>query len=97
LLSLKEGKEYQAVLPLLKPICSRLILTTFNLIQELPAQSIDLKVLEQAARDLDFPDLQTIEDPVEAYKTLLAAPEEVLVITGSFYLLSCVRPLIIQT
>ena len=96
LLALKEGKEYEAVLPLLKPICSRLIVTTFDTAQDLPATSIDPKILAAEAVKHGFSTIQLETDPKKAYELLMTAEEKFVVITGSFYLLSCLRPIILD-
>lgn len=95
-LALKEGKEYQAVLPLLLPICSRLIITSFDVLQDLPTKSIDPKVLAEAAEQSGFKDITIEHNPLKAYKLLNDSGEEILIITGSFYLLSCIRPAIMN-
>lgn len=97
LLSLKQGKEYQTVLPLLKPICAQLVLTTFDVLQDLPSNSIDPNTLAEAANELGFQDVQIIPDPNEAFRELLTLPGQMAVVTGSFYLLSCIRPYIISS
>ena len=97
LLSLKEGKEYQAVLPLLKPICSQLIVTTFKVAQDLPAVSMDPYKLAQEAKNIGFSEVLVNPDYRNGYEHLLAAPGDLAIITGSFYLLSCIRPSIINT
>ncbi len=96
LLSLKEGKEYQAVLPLLKPICSQLIITTFKVAQDLPSTSMDPEELAKEAKNLGFTNVSVNPNYQEAYKQLLESPDKLAVITGSFYLLSAVRPLIMS-
>lgn len=96
LLSLKEGKEYEAVLPLLKPICTSLILTTFLTTQDLPATSIHPGVLEKAAHARGFEDVTVEPSHKAAYQQLLAKQDSLVIITGSFYLLSTLRPFILK-
>lgn len=96
LLALKEGKEYQTILPLIKPICSTLIITGFNVDQDLPASATDPETLAKAALELGFSRVSVEADNQKAYQQLLNSPEDLCVITGSFYLLSCVRPLILN-
>lgn len=97
LLSLKQGKEYEAVLPLLRPVCDRLIITTFNVLQDLPSRSIEPTILRRAAKTHGFTQVSTEEDTATALKTALETSNDLLVITGSFYLLSIVRPLILKS
>lgn len=95
-LALKEGKEYQTVLPLLLPICARLIITSFDVLQDLPTKSTGSKILAKAAQKAGFQNIMVETDPLEAYNLLKNSSEDVCVITGSFYLLSAVRPAIID-
>jgi dihydrofolate synthase / folylpolyglutamate synthase len=90
LLALKEGKEYQEIIPLLKPFAGRLIITGFEANQDVPLRSMDPGVLSKAFETAGKL-TELIGDPVEAYRSLLSSPEPVLVITGSFYLLSQIR------
>lgn len=90
-LALKQGKEYAAVMPLLLPICSRLILTTFDGLQDLPSKSIDPKILARAAKKYGFNSVEIEENANAALARLIGCPEELIVITGSFYLLSYIR------
>lgn len=96
LLALKEGKEYKTVLPLIRPICNRLIVTSFKTAQDLPIISINPKVLAAAAKKLGFGIVQTEPDYVKAFQLLLESPKNITIITGSFYLLSSLRPYILK-
>lgn len=95
LLGLKQGKEYIEVLPLLKPICSQLIITSFSTSQDFPANSIEPQELADAASAIGY---EPIVEPDYklAYKKLCETTSDLAVITGSFYLLSLVRPLIMK-
>lgn len=96
LLALKEGKEYKSVLPLLRPICNRLIVTSFKTAQDLPIISINPQLLASAAEGFGFSDIQLEPDYKKAYELLLATPGNPAIITGSFYLLSSLRPSILK-
>lgn len=91
LLSLKRGKELAAVLPLLKPITSKLIVTTFQMHQDLPISSIDAQELSVAATKLGFDNVTTEPSQSKAYQVLLKSPGKVAIITGSFYLIGQLR------
>ncbi len=90
LIALKEGKEYEKIIPLLSGVANNIIVTTFQLSQDTPLHSMDPKILADAFK-ASGQECQIIPDPQQAYKTLLASPEPVLVVTGSFYLLSQIR------
>ncbi len=91
LVALKNGKEHQEVAPLLATLGSRIITTSFNTTQDLPAVSIDPDVLAESFRAAGAVDVESNKDQVAAYQALLKGPETVCVITGSFYLLSQLR------
>jgi len=91
LLALKEGKEYKQLVPLLAPLASRVIVTTFNTSQDLPVVSMDADVLARAFRAGGAANVESITDHQAAFRALLASPEEICVITGSFYLLGQIR------
>ncbi len=92
LLSLKEGKDYRAVLPLLKPICSRLIITAYETRQDLPVVSMNPQNLAEAANNFGYVGVIIEGDYNKALDLLLGFEEEMAIITGSFYLISCVKP-----
>lgn len=91
LLSLKQGKEFAAVLPLLKPITSVLVLTVFNGTQDLPAVAISPEVLASAAKYLGYTEVIVESNQDRALHLLEERAEGLCVITGSFYLLGQLR------
>lgn len=93
LIGLKEGKEPQELGPLFAPLAARLIITTFDTSQDLPAKSTNPQVLAQLFAQAGVPNIQILSDHHAAYEALLAAPEKVCIMTGSFYLLSQMREL----
>ncbi len=91
LLSLKLGKEFLAVLPLLRPITSELIITAYQFSQDLPIPSINPDELAAAAQKMNFDKVSVEPKPDLAYKQLLEKTTDVGVITGSFYLIAQLR------
>lgn len=91
LLSLKLGKEFMTVLPIIKPITSKLILTSYTNTQDLPTPSIDAGELAAAAKKFGFDDITQEPDPAKAYEILKNTGSELGVITGSFYLIFQLR------
>ncbi len=91
LLSLKLGKEFMTVLPIIKPITSKLILTSYTNTQDLPMPSIDAGELAAAARKFGFDDIVEEPDAAKAYETLKNTGSDICVITGSFYLIFQLR------
>lgn len=91
LLALKQGKEYKRLVPILSPLADRIIVTTFSSAQDLPVTSMDAELLARAFRAGGAAHVESVPDHQAAVHALLAAPEKVCVITGSFYLLSQIR------
>lgn len=91
LIGLKEGKEYKTVLPKLKEICNKLIVTGFELTQDTPFKSIDPDIIAKQATEIGFNNVVTINDPIDAYNKLNSSEQKILIITGSFYLISIIR------
>jgi folylpolyglutamate synthase/dihydropteroate synthase len=91
LLSMKNDRVYKDVLPILKPICERLILTSFKVKQDRINVSVDTKVLKDTAKELGFKTVLIEDDVAKAYQLLLSGPTKVGIITGSFYLINTVR------
>lgn len=90
LIGVKDGKEYKELVLLLTPIASRVITTSFESSQDLPIKSMNADELAAAFKALGVR-TKSIPDHEHALKVLLKCSEEVLVITGSFYLLGQIR------
>jgi folylpolyglutamate synthase/dihydropteroate synthase len=91
LLGLKDGKNYQELVQLLTPLTGRVIITTFKTTQDLPVISMKAEVLAEAFRDAGRTQVESIPDNQAAFQALMAAPEKICVITGSFYLIGQIR------
>jgi dihydrofolate synthase / folylpolyglutamate synthase len=91
LIGLKEDKEYQELVSLLTPLAGRIITTAFKTTQDLPVVSMKPGILAQAFSDAGLARVESIPDSRAAFQALLAAPEAVCVITGSFYLIGQIR------
>lgn len=74
-----------------------LIITSFTTQQDFMKQSINPRKVIAQCEELGFTNIKVISDPKVAYKELLKRPEPVLVVTGSFYLMNHVRPLVFRT
>lgn len=90
LLSLKEGKEYQKLVPILAGLSDEIIITTFEATQDLPSRSMDPMILAEEFKK-NGQAAKVIVNQTEAVKYVLRAPENLVIITGSFYLLSQIR------
>lgn len=91
LIGLKDGKDYEQLTPLLAPLAARVITTAFNTSQDLPVVSMDAGILAKSFKDRGVSHVESIPDSRAAFRALLAAPEKVCVITGSFYLIGQIR------
>jgi dihydrofolate synthase/folylpolyglutamate synthase len=89
LLAMRTGKEYQDIVPILAPLASRIITTTFVSSQDLPIHCIPAEELAAAFKDV-VP-VKSIADQRAAYRELLSSPEDVGVLTGSIYMLGQIR------
>ena len=90
LLAMKQSKEYADVLTELKPICDMLILTQFNVTQDIPSVSEASIFIQQQAHKLGIKS-SIIDDQKQAYSQLLVQTVEVGIVTGSFYLIAQLR------
>jgi len=91
LLSLRDTKDYHDLIPLLIPFAGRIIATAFETSQDSLVRSMDPEELGKAIREAGFEQVTVIPNLREAYDTLLASPEKICLITGSFYLLNQIR------
>lgn len=95
LLASKQSRVRQCLEELL-PACDNLIITTFAT-ENHEKVSIDPLKIAAICEELGFESWEVKRDPIEAYKKLLRSRNPVLVVTGSFYLLNHIRPLIRET
>lgn len=76
------------------PSFGSIIVTSYQTSQDFHHSSLELKDIEVACQEAGATDVASIADPVEAFQALLNRPEPVIVVTGSFYLLNHIRPII---
>jgi dihydrofolate synthase/folylpolyglutamate synthase len=80
-------------LDVLKPIASRLIIPDFLAGQDLKSRhSVDPSIFEKLAKQTGFTNVEKQSDIQKSLETLLKQPEDILLITGSLYLVSIIRP-----
>lgn len=91
LLALRQGKEYQAFVPLLQKLTDHVIITTFHIHQDLPVESMNPDVLAEALRQAGVASVAVIPDQHEAFQALLETPGDIAVVTGSLYMLNQIR------
>jgi len=81
------------VLPLAN-LSRHVILTSFASQQDSPHLSTSPTMFARHLRKLGIKDVEIITEPGAAFAALLQRPEPILLITGSFYLMNHIRPLI---
>lgn len=93
LLAIKKGKDYDQVLEILLPVTSKLILTSFSSLQDMPFVSADNRLLAKACKQRKFFNFVITDDLKTAHRQLLKEPADTLVVTGSLYLVSAMHKL----
>jgi dihydrofolate synthase/folylpolyglutamate synthase len=80
----------------LTSIVKHLVVTEFTTEQDVPKRALPATQVAGWCAERGFTDFETIADPVVALHALLERSEDILLITGSFYLLNHIRPLIMR-
>ncbi|GAC1388040.1 MAG: folylpolyglutamate synthase/dihydrofolate synthase family protein [Candidatus Saccharimonadales bacterium] len=96
LLSLVQSKNFKmrTSLEQLIGLADHIIITSFETEQDMRKKSVrPIKIAEHCI-DLGFDKITIISDPKMAFQALLDRPEKLLLVTGSFYLLNHIRPLL---
>jgi dihydrofolate synthase/folylpolyglutamate synthase len=75
-------------------MAGHLIVTTFSGPEDGPNHSVGPEILVKALSRHGARSIEIITDPAEALQALLKRPEPMVVVTGSFFLLNHVRPLL---
>jgi dihydrofolate synthase/folylpolyglutamate synthase len=78
----------------LAQLLDHVIITSFSGPQDGPHVSEDPEGLAQLFRRHGVASVEVVADPGEAFTVLLTRPEPILLVTGSFYLLNHIRPLL---
>ena len=91
LLALKADKHHGDIVPLLAEITGKVIVTGFAVSQDWPIESTDPAHLAGILKSAGFVDVEVEPNITTAYKKLIAATDDLAIITGSFYLISQLR------
>jgi dihydrofolate synthase/folylpolyglutamate synthase len=78
----------------LLPALQHLIITSFIVNRAVPHGSADPEDVARTCRTAGFDAYEVITDPEQAFSALLERPEPVFLVTGSFFLLNVIRPLL---
>lgn len=74
----------------LLPICQQIIITSFHTASN-ERVSVDPLKIAEACEALGYQNYTVIDNPEQAYKSLLSTKTDVCLVTGSFYLLNHIR------
>ena len=91
LLALKINKDYEKIVPLITQIASEFIVTTFSQSQDIPSGAISPEDIARVLNAAGAPNVRSTANPFKAYKELLDSGCDLVVVTGSFYLISQLR------
>lgn len=96
MLALKQGKNFKLRnhLESLLSLASYVIVTAFEGSQDMLHASIPPIKIAEYLDELGYEKWELIDDTAKAFAQLMKRPEPVLLVTGSFYLLDAVRPLL---
>lgn len=78
----------------LNKISDTITLTSFNLGKNQPRKPINPKDLSELAKKCGLKNVSVIQDPEKAFLYALDKSQDILLVTGSFYLLNHIRPLL---
>jgi len=98
LVTFVDGPEerWQGGLTALLPIVNKLIITSFATSQDMAKHSVELSKLQNFCKSLQSSEPIVLPEPLNAFRELLTSSESLLLVAGSFYLLSSIRPLIVE-
>ena len=91
LLAVKSDKQRDDIVPYLKDIAGKVIVTGFTTSQDWPIESVDPKVLARVLKKAGITDVVVEPDAAAAFRRLIAEADDLAVVTGSFYLISQLR------
>ena len=94
LMALKQGKELEQLVPLIVPVISGLIATELTGSQDTPLASIPAHSIAEAFQNSGVDDIHIEHDVKKALNKLLEPNNEVVVVTGSLYLVAAIRKLL---
>lgn len=95
LLAFKKNKDYQHMLNYIFPLANHITLTSFKIKeQDLPHSATEPSIIKAYLNKKSYYSIDTTENPITAFQNEQKRKEEILVVTGSLYLISRVYNLI---
>ena len=85
--------KLEALMNELLMLAAHLIIPEFVVVQDVDKRSCPAFQTAERARRLGCLSVEVVKDPARAFVTLLERPEKALVVTGSLYLISTIRPI----
>ena len=89
-----DDQRWQTGLDVLMYLVDGLIVTSFTSNQDFPKQSVDPDKIVEYCHKQGFTNLVVEKEPEKAFGLLTKQSQDLLLVTGSFYLLNHIRPLI---
>lgn len=98
LASFVDGSEqrWQDAITELTGVASQIIFTSFHSEKDMPKTSADPARFVTHCLELGYEACRVEPDPAQAFDLLQTCPEPILLVTGSFYLLNHIRPLMVE-
>ena len=96
LIGMLSCKDLEETLKVMKPIVKTLTATEFRAEQDMPRGSIDATKIVHTAKKFGFQEVDKIGSPVQAFEKLVEKNNTPVLVTGSFFLLNYIRPLIFK-
>lgn len=90
-----QDERWQRGVDVLTTLADRLIITSFKAEQDVPKASVRPATIAAYCRAISYAAVTVSPQPEAAFAALLQQPEPILLVTGSFYLLNHIRPLLI--
>lgn len=90
----KQPARVEQAAKVLTELARHLIVTSYGKPSPVEPHGEDAELVTALCKVHGFWHIETIADPVRAFRQLLLRPEPILLITGSFYLFNDIRPLL---
>lgn len=92
----KQSSRIEQATKVLTGMASHIIVTSYGKPTPIEPYGEDPELVAALCKVHGFWDIETVAEPVRAFRQLLTRPEPILLVTGSFYLFNDIRPLLKQ-
>lgn len=90
----KQNTRVEQATEVLTGFAQHVIATSYGSPNSVEPYGEDPEIIAALCKINGFWHIETVADPVHAWRQLLARPEQILLVTGSFYLFNAIRPLL---